>query len=279
MRNRSFGVPVLKQVSLEVHAGTTLGLVGENGAGKSTLMNILGGNLRADAGTMRFTARNYSPISPRDAELAGIAFIHQELNLFPNLTIAENIFLVRFPRQIAWIDRAAMRRKTAGLLRQVGLDMSPNQKVESLSAGERQLVEIAKALNLDARLIILDEPTTSLTTRETERLFAILDSLRSAGIAMIYISHALSDVQRIVRSDRRSARWSSCGKWTQRVTFNSNDLISRMVGREVDQQFPQRTHQAIDKTVLRLDKVSQPGMVEKRFLSEFVRARCWAWRD
>ena len=176
-----FGVPVLTGVSFAVPPGQTVGLTGENGAGKSTLMNILGGNLRPDAGTMRLHGQPYAPGSPRDAGAARVAFIHQELNLFPNLSIAENIYIGGFPRLAPWlpiIDRRKIRERTSQLLHEVDLPWAPDTPVERLSAGERQLVEIAKALAIDARLIIFDEPTTSLTDREMERLFAIMGRLR-----------------------------------------------------------------------------------------------------
>ena len=146
------GVQVLRSVSFDVSPGEVLGIVGENGAGKSTLMNIIGGVLEADAGQMTLAGARYSPQTARDAQAAAIAFIHQELNLFPNLTIAENIFLTRFPLKSAYgwgwgrIDRRAMYDQAARLLEQVGLAISPNHRVDGLSAGERRLVEIAKAL-------------------------------------------------------------------------------------------------------------------------------------
>ena len=133
----------------------------------------------------------------REAEQVGIAFIHQELNLFSNLTVAENLSINNFPRKLGIIQRRQMLDRARELLQQVGLTKSPQTLVESLSPGERQLVEIAKALGLDAKLIILDEPTTSLTSPETERLFELLDRLRGQGIAFIYISHALADVLRL----------------------------------------------------------------------------------
>ncbi len=163
---RFFGVPALQDVSFAVERGHTLGMVGENGAGKSTLMNILGGNLQPDAGAMQLNAQPYAPRHPPDAARHGVAFIHQELNLFGNLSIAENLFLTAFPRLagLPVVHRKALHRRAASLLEQVGLDIPPQTLVEKLSAGEQQLVEIAKALGLEARLIIFDEPTTSLTS-------------------------------------------------------------------------------------------------------------------
>ena len=161
-----FGVPVLKGVSLDVGSGCIVGLVGENGAGKSTLMNVLGGNLQPDSGSMCFAGADFAPQSPLDARNAGIGFVHQELNLFSNLSIAENLFLTDFPTNGPFIRRSGLRQKAVDLLRRVGLDLPPDTLVEMLSSGERQLVEIARALSFDARLIILDEPTTSLSARE-----------------------------------------------------------------------------------------------------------------
>ncbi len=236
-----FGVKVLKGVSFSVPAGGMVGLVGENGAGKSTLMNILGGNLRADAGAMRFEDAKFAPQSPQDAARRGIAFIHQELNLFPNLSIAENLFLTKFPRAgaLPWIARGELQRRAAELLREVGLDVPPARRVETLSAGERQLVEVAKALSIDARLIIFDEPTTSLSVRETERLFALIARLRARGIAMIYISHTLADVFRlcdevVVLRDGEVVGVDAV------QNFTTEKLVSLMVGRTMSQLFPER---------------------------------------
>ena len=191
-----FGVSALSAVNLNVGRGRVLGLIGQNGAGKSTLMNIAGGVLSPDTGAMMLNGAPYSPVNPRDAGSRGIAFIHQELNLFTNLSIAENIFIARFPRR-RWrlIDRAALRAKAASLLDEVNLDVAPDTLVEHLSPGERQLVEVAKALQLDAQLIIFDEPTTSLTARETARLFELIKRMKQAGKTIVYISHILADVE------------------------------------------------------------------------------------
>lgn len=258
-----FGVRVLKDVSFSLKAGHTLGIVGENGAGKSTLMNILGGNLRADSGTMRLGSEPYAPSSPRDAERAGIAFIHQELNLFNNLSIAENIFIQDFPRSLSWlpfIHRRRIHERTRDLLREVDLTHSPNTLVERLSAGERQLVEIAKALALDARLIILDEPTTSLTTRETERLFAIMARLRERGIAMIYISHSLGHVLKL-GDEIVVLRDGAVVAHEPTPQFTMDRLVSLMVGREITQLFPPRAATPTDEVVLDVRGVAQPGIV------------------
>ena len=236
-----FGVKVLKGVSFNVAAGGMVGLVGENGAGKSTLMNILGGDLQPDAGTITLEGSGYAPQNPQDATRRGIAFIHQELNLFPNLSIAENIFLTRFPRAgvTPFIQRGGMNRRAVDVLREVGLEIPPDRLVETLSAGERQLVEIAKALSIDARLILFDEPTTSLSERETEKLFALIGRLRARGITMIYISHTLADVFRLC-DDIVVLRDGEVVGAGATKTFTTDKLVSLMVGRTVSQLFPER---------------------------------------
>jgi ribose transport system ATP-binding protein len=199
-----FGVPAVRDVSLTVEPGHILGLIGQNGAGKSTLMNLIGGVVQPDSGRMVYQGKPYRPRRPADAYNSGIAFIHQELNLFTNLTIAENIFIEHFPTRrlgpLRLVDRAAVQARTHEVLAEVGLDLSPHLTIDRISPGERQLVEIAKALHQDAPLIILDEPTTSLTNRETERLFDLMRRLREQGKTMIYISHILRDVLELADS-------------------------------------------------------------------------------
>jgi ribose transport system ATP-binding protein len=258
-----FGVKVLKGVSFAVKPGQTVGIVGENGAGKSTLMNILGGNLRSDSGTMLLDGKPYAPRSPRNAEHARVAFIHQELNLFANLSIAENIFIQGFPRGVRWLPFIAQRQiyeRTRKLLAEVQLDRSPNTLVEELSAGERQLVEITKALALDARLIIFDEPTTSLTSRETDRLFAIMTRLRERGIAMLYISHHLGHVQKLCDGLVVLRDGQVVGSGTG-DDFPMDRMISLMVGREITQLFPARDTKPGNDIALDVRAVSQPGVV------------------
>jgi len=240
--SKSFsGVPALRRVTFAVPPGHTLGLVGENGAGKSTLMNILGGNLRPDGGRMRLNSQPYAPRSPTDAALRGIAFIHQELNLFPNLSIGENIFVTAFPKLggLPFIHRQTLRRETAELLDQVGLPLSPDTLVERLPAGERQLVEVAKALSIDARLLILDEPTSSLSARECEKLFALLARLRARGLSMIYISHTLGDVLHLCDDLVVLRDGEVVGSGTK-AEFTMERMISLMVGRSLNQIYPTR---------------------------------------
>ncbi len=244
--SRSFGgVRVLNEVSFGVGAGRTVGLVGENGAGKSTLMNLVGGNLQPDTGGMLLNGCAYHPGSPAEATRLGIGFVHQELNLFTNLTIAENLHLTALPRVGPWplVDRNSLRERTRSLLDRVGLNLDPDTPVERLAAGERQLVEIARALGQETRLLILDEPTTSLSTRETEKLFALLQSLRARGLTMIYISHQLEHVRRlcddlVVLRDGEVVATGPC------ADFEPDRLIALMVGRSLSQLFPTRRAKA-----------------------------------
>ncbi len=259
-------VRVLKEISFALKRGQTLGLTGENGAGKSTLMNILGGNLQPDAGCMRLAGAQYAPRNPDDAASCGVAFVHQELNLFPNLTIAENLFIGSFPTRgisrFRWIDRREMRKRGEGLLAQVGLAVPPGALVEQLSAGERQLVEVAKALSIEARIIILDEPTTSLTSRESERLFQLLRFLRARGVSLIYISHQLTDVLRLC-DDVVVLRDGEVAASGPKPEFNHDRLVSLMVGRSITQMYPARRHSPSSEIVLEVNALSQPGTVKE----------------
>jgi ribose transport system ATP-binding protein len=260
-----FGIHAVRDVGLRLGRGRILALIGQNGAGKSTLMNIVGGVVRPDSGAMRLDGAPYAPHLPRDATRHGIAFIHQELNLFANLTIAENIFIDRFPRRgagpLAVIDRRATRARTAELLREVSLDLSPDTPLERLSPGERQLVEVAKALELDAKIIIFDEPTTSLTARETERLFALIGRLRESGTSMIYISHILGDVLRLA-DDIAVLRDGELVAEGEKDGFDVDRMIGLMVGRSIDQLYPPRRSTPQSRELLSARGLSAKGTVE-----------------
>jgi ribose transport system ATP-binding protein len=239
-----FGIAAVKDVSLSIHEGETLGLIGQNGAGKSTLMNLVGGVVQPDAGNLVYKGKPYTPRKPGDAYNAGIAFIHQELNLFTNLTIAENIFIEAFPVRgfgpLKFIDRSAVRQRTREVLNAVGLDLAPDMPVERVSPGERQLVEIAKAIHQDASLIIFDEPTTSLTARETERLFELMGQLRQQGKSLIYISHILNDVLNVANSIA-VMRDGELVSHEPAESSTVSRMISMMVGRNIDNLYPSRT--------------------------------------
>jgi ribose transport system ATP-binding protein len=258
-----FGVHALHDISLVVPRGHILGLIGQNGAGKSTLMNILGGVIRPDGGEMLLDGAPYQPRSASDATRARIAFIHQELNLFTNLSIAENLFIDALPRRkpLPLIDRGAIRKRTEELLESVGLTVAPNTIVEKLSPGERQLVEIMKALSIDANIIIFDEPTTSLTARETEQLFGIIERLRAAGKTMIYISHILGDVMDIA-DDIAVLRDGELVAQGPKDDFDVSRMIALMVGRNLEQLYPVRETEPSDDVLMDVQNVCQTGIVE-----------------
>jgi len=263
-----FGVPVLKNVSIDFQRGHIIGLIGENGAGKSTMMNILGGVVPFDGGQMLLNGQDYIPHDPASATKAGIAFIHQELNLFTNLSIAENLFISNFPHVSGtpFLNKANIRAKTQEYLKMVDLDLSPDITVDRLSPGERQLVEVAKALSQDASIIIFDEPTTSLTARETERLFAIIERLHQAGKTIIYISHILRDIQRLA-DDIVVLRDGEVIQVGPKHEFDIQRMISLMVGRDIKTLYPERTSKPTEQVVLEIKNLSKAGIVHDINLS------------
>ncbi len=193
------GVTALDRVSLSVGRGEVLALIGENGAGKSTLMKILGGVVEPSEGLIRLSGTEHASLTVAGAMAAGIAFVHQELNLFDNLDVAANVMIGREPvfgGPLKLIDRAALRARVAPLLARLGVDFAADTPVADLSLAQRQLVEIAKALSLEARLVIMDEPTSSLTASETARLLKVIAELKAGGVAVIFISHRLAEVER-----------------------------------------------------------------------------------
>ena len=236
------GVVALAGVSLEVRGGEVLSLMGENGAGKSTLMKVLGGAYPPDEGTIEIDGRPVALRGVGDAKRLGIALIHQELMLAPNLDIAGNIFLGNEKRvggRRGPLDRRAMHAAAAALLGRVGLRLSPATPVSALTAGQMQMVEIAKALSADARVLIMDEPTSSLTSGESEQLFAIIGQLKAGGMAIVYISHRMEEVVRL--SDRvtvmRDGRY--IGDLT-RAEATQDRIVSMMVGRAFTTRYPDR---------------------------------------
>jgi ABC-type sugar transport system ATPase subunit len=257
-----YGVPVLRDVSFALRRGAVLGLVGENGAGKSTLMNVLGGVLTPEAGEMRLRGAPFAPTGPRDAAARGIAFIHQELNVFPNLSITDNLFVTGYPRSRVrpLIARRQARQRTRELLTEVGLARHPDTLVELLPPGERQLVEIAKAVAGRAEVVIFDEPTTSLTARESTRLFALIGELTARGTAVVYISHILEDVARLA-DDVLVLRDGRVVAGGPAAEMPPSRMIAHMVGRSLESLYPDRTSQVREDVALSVRGVSQPGVV------------------
>jgi ribose transport system ATP-binding protein len=193
------GVVALDRVDLSVRPGEVLGLIGENGAGKSTLMKVLGGVVAPSAGAIRLDGQEHAALSVAGAIAGGIAFVHQELNLFENLDVAANVLIGREPLQggpLRLVDRRAMQARVQPILARLGADFGPDTPLAALSLAQMQLVEIAKALALDARIVIMDEPTSSLTVAETDRLLRVIGELKAGGVSVIFISHRLHEVER-----------------------------------------------------------------------------------
>lgn len=234
----SFGpIKVLHGIDLQVAAGEVVALLGENGAGKSTVSNIVSGAILPTSGKMTWLGADYAPANPREAIDAGVGMIHQELMLLPHVSIAENIFIGRYPMKAGRVDRREMERRAKAGLERLGLNISPRRNVEGLATASQQLIEIAKALTLNAKLLILDEPTAALGGEETKLLFEQIERLKAEGVGIIYISHRLEEIKRI--ADRIVVLRD--GAKVQE--FDTADLpvrtiIEAMVGRSMEQMFP-----------------------------------------
>jgi ribose transport system ATP-binding protein len=235
---KSYGpIKVLHGVGLDIYPGEVVALLGENGAGKSTLSNIISGTVQPSKGEMTWLGAPYAPANPRAAMDEGVGMIHQELKLLPKLSIAENVFVGRYPMKSGRVDRNAMEERARSGLHRLGLDISPDRLVEGLSTGKQQLIEIAKALTLNARLLILDEPTAALGGEETQLLFQQIERLKSEGVGIIYISHRLEEIRQI--ADRIIVMRD--GAKVQE--FDSGDvairtIVEAMVGRSLERMFP-----------------------------------------
>ena len=233
------GVVALDNVSLSVGAGEIVALIGENGAGKSTLMKILGGAISRDAGVVKINGNPVEIRSPREASALGIEFIHQELSVLDNLDIAANIFLRREPTKAGFlklIDRKRIYREADALLRKLGLDLSSRTPLAQLSIAQQQLVEIARALGAGARIIIMDEPTSSLTLTETRRLLELIKDLKSQNVSIIYISHRMHEVEEI--ADRAVVlRDGKNAGILERNEITHERMVRMMVGRDLKEFF------------------------------------------
>lgn len=257
---KTFGpVVALADGTIELHAGEIHALVGENGAGKSTLVKILAGLYHPDAGEFRMAGEPLSFRSVADSKAAGISVIYQEPTLFPDLTVAENIFIGRQPKgRLGLISRADMRARATELFARLGVPIDPDRVAEGLSIADQQIIEIAKAISLDARVLIMDEPTAALSGVEVDRLFAVARSLRDRGSAIMFISHRFEEV--FALTDRitvmRDGRYISTVR-TADATVEG--IVKQMVGRDVDQLFP-KTDARIGDTVLRVEGLTSAGV-------------------
>jgi ribose transport system ATP-binding protein len=260
---KDFGsVRVLQGVSLSLVAGRTVGLIGENGAGKSTLMKILAGFESLSSGTLRINSKSMQFAGPRDAEAQGIVLIHQEFSLAEDLTISQNLWLGHEMKRGWLLNDASMQVESAKVLAQVGLLVDVNTRVKQLIVAERQMVEVARALLRKARLLIMDEPTATLTPGETKRLFELMAQLKADGVTLVYISHKLDEVKQVtdevivLRDGLLVARED-----TKNVT--RQQMASLMVGRELSNLYPPKTpHLPAATPMLKVSGLTVPGWVQ-----------------
>ncbi len=236
--SKSFpGVKALDNVQFELRAGEVMALLGENGAGKSTLMKILSGVYTRDGGTVRIFGQEYGDMTPKQAQAAGVAIIHQELNMCRHLSVAENMFLGREIKGTFALNNAKMEEEAGRILSELKIDISPRQIVGDLPVSKQQMVEIAKALSINAKVLIMDEPTSALTAKEIDDLFRIIHQLKEEGHGIVYISHRLEELQHIV--DRvtimRDGQYITCRDFAD---MTMDEIIAGMVGREIKEKFP-----------------------------------------
>ena len=259
--DKSFpGVKALDDVSFRLRAGEVMALLGENGAGKSTLMKILSGVYPKDSGTIRIFEKDVQDINPKKAQELGVAIIHQELNLCGHLTVAENIFLGHETMKNGLLSDKEMRLEAKKVLDELNMDISPDAVVGDLAVSKQQMIEIAKALSINAKILIMDEPTSALTSKEIEDLFLIIRKLTSQGMGIVYISHRLEELQHIV--DRITIMRD--GKYITSMDFKDTSLqeiITNMVGREIKEKFP-RVSCAKGKKILEVKHLNAGNMVK-----------------
>jgi len=255
-----FGVKALDNVDFSVKKGEVHILIGENGAGKSTLMKILSGAYHMDSGTIKFDGEELHISNPHYAQHKGISIIYQEFNLIPEMSIAENIFLGREPKKkTGLVDWKKMRNETKEILDKLEVDVDPKTIVKTLSVAQQQFVEIAKALSFGAKLIIMDEPSATLTPKELERLFLVIKELKEHNVSIIYISHHLDEVFQI--GDNLTVLRD--GKLVDSLpvsSTNKNEIIKMMVGRELKNTYPQRTSKP-GKPLLKIENLSKKSVL------------------
>ena len=231
------GVKALDDVQFELREGEVMALLGENGAGKSTLMKILSGVYTRDEGKLTIMGKEYGNLTPKLAREAGVAIIHQELNMCRHLSVAENMFLGREINGHLFLNNSEMEKEARKYLDQLGVDISTHQVVGDLPVSKQQMIEIAKALSVNAKILIMDEPTSALTSRECEELFGIIDKLKAQGKGIVYISHRLEELSHV--ADRitimRDGSYITSGNFND---FTMDEIIKNMVGREITEKFP-----------------------------------------
>lgn len=234
------GVKALDDVSFNLKAGEVMALLGENGAGKSTLMKILSGVYTRDYGEIKILGESVGNLTPKKAQELGVAIIHQEISMCPHLTVTENIFLGREKSHLDILSNKEMNKEAKKILDRMNIDIPPDTIVGELSVSKQQMIEIAKAISTNARILIMDEPTSALTSREIDELFEIIEKLKKDGCGIVYISHRLEELQHIV--DRVTIMRD--GKYITSMNFEETtmtEIISNMVGREIKEKFPRVT--------------------------------------
>jgi len=258
------GVHALKDVSFELRKGEVHALVGENGAGKSTLIKTCSGAISPTSGTVVVNGNEFSNLTPLASRENGIGVIYQEFNLVKEMSVAENIFLGRALRNGIVIDKKAMNEKTVELFRQLGIKIDPNVLVKNLTTGYQQMVEIAKAISMESKILIMDEPSASLTNRELDALFQIIRKLKNEGVAIIYISHRLDEIFEV--TDRVSVMRDGELITTIDTADSSRDeLVRLMVGRELKETFPEREVKKDNEIILEVDHLSGNGLTDVSF--------------
>ena len=260
IRKSFYGNEVLHSVDLTLEAGTVLALMGENGAGKSTMMNILVGIHKRDDGIIKIDGQEVEIESPHDAQKLGIAMIHQELSSVVEMSVAENIYLGREPIKNGFIDYKKMYRDTEELLKNLNIDLNPKTKMGKLRVADQQLVEIAKAVSQNARILIMDEPTSSITDREVENLYGIIRDLKMRKTGIIYISHKMEEVYTITDKITVLRDGASIATWNTKEATNDM-VVKARVGRELTEQYPKRDVK-IGDTILELKDFTQEGVFE-----------------
>jgi ribose transport system ATP-binding protein len=259
LRKRFPGVMALDGVDFDLRPGEVHVLLGENGAGKSTLIKMLSGAYHPDEGTILVDGQPTVIRTAEDAQRLGIATIYQEFNLVPQLTVAENLLLGRPPRRFGLVDKKAMRQRARELLDRVGIDVDPRRPVASLGIARMQMIEIAKALSLDARVLIMDEPTAVLTSTEVEQLFTIVRQLRDQGVAIVFITHHLEEIAAI--GDRVTVLRDGTSVGEVPADTPQDQLVRLMVGRSIDQQYPREAAEA-GAPLLQVRNLTREGAFE-----------------
>ena len=253
------GVKALNQVTLKVRPGTVHALMGENGAGKSTLMKCLFGLYNKDSGPIKIDGEEVNYTDPKDALEHGVSMVHQELNQVLRRNVMENIWLGRFPKKHGFVDHKKMYDETKKLMDELGINVEPTTELSTISVSTRQMIEIAKAVSYNVKVLVLDEPTSSLATEECEKLFEVMEMLKKRGVSMIYISHKIDEILRI--SDEVTIMRDGQNVITKKKEeLTTDEIIKNMVGRDLSNRYPPRDHTVSDEVILKVENLT--GMYE-----------------